>query len=326
MPKKAVPLLIVALIALLVTGCGGAGSVAPLDVVPQRANMLVYVDLSQAAQAEEDLSQYAGLLPVGSGTASQWIEILKDLEEALLFADVSDTSMEDGYAGILVKGSFDDEELIAEVESTAEKVLTTVDFKGQTIYTDSTEDFGIAVLSGDVFVMGQMQPVRDAISVREGDQSAIGGKLLDIYEGLDEAQVKLAWVVPPGLMAEGLGDVAGQMPVQMPGLEGLADLETLGITLDEQDGVTSLLVRLCFTSADSAEGIANLVETLAMMASMMGELPESVEDLLASIEVVQSGSCVTVSVDFTEAQLEELMQVLMGSMMQGAGSIPGGFE
>jgi len=112
----------------------------------------------------------------------------------------------------------------------------------------------------------------------------------------------------------------------MPGLEGLADLETIGATVNEQDGLTSLLVRLCFTSADSAEGIANLIETLAMMAGMMGELPEAVEDLLASIEVVQANSCVTVGVDFTEAQLEELMQVLMGSMMQGAGSFPGGFE
>lgn len=326
MLKKGLPLLIVVVLLLsLAVGCG-TGTVTPIEVVPQKATLLATLDLTVILEHEDDLAEFAGSVatdPESQQAMADVLEILDGLEEAMIFGDISGTDQQEDYMGFIVKGTFVENELVAEIESAADEVFSTIEYKGYDIYTDPFETTAIAFLSGDAFVFGPMQPVKDVISVKEGDQSAVTGKVLDAYNGLADAQLKMAMLVPAGMVAGALEGMTGELPIQLPGLEGLADLETVGITASEEDDLVSFGSELCFTSSDSAEDVEGLIGMLGMLIGMVPDLPPEAQgfvSLLENLEVVREAACVDISLELTTTEIEALMQ----SLVQSAGTV-GGF-
>ena len=338
MVKKTLSIFIVVLLVSLPLGCGGEETsttiITPAELVPQKANMIGNIDLSQILE-DEDITALYEAMPIEPGdpqTLDEALDLaigeigldLMDFREGLIFGEISEATGDMDYGGIAVKGTFEESDLIASIGSGTDEEFTTISYKGYEIYTDSDEEMGIASLGSDAFVIGPMEAVEDAIAVKEGDQPAISGKLLDTYNDLADGLVKVAMLVPPGAIEEGLQEFAGELPLELPielPLDALTNLDTVGITLAKEEESMTASLKLCFTDSDSAEAVEGLISSATLMIGMIEvpeeglgiaeeEILEQVLELLNKLEVNNTDSCLTISLKLTLAEIEELMQGL----------------
>ncbi len=78
-----------------------------------------------------------------------------------------------------------------------------------------------------MFVVGTMQPVKDVIDVKKGDAKALSGEVLDTYNKLGDALIKVAMAVPPGMAEGDLGQSASQV---LGNLSAFDKVKTVGMT------------------------------------------------------------------------------------------------
>ncbi|MEE8471374.1 MAG: hypothetical protein V3S51_08600 [Dehalococcoidia bacterium] len=322
MLKKASLSLMAVLLVSLLAGCNGiGGSVTPIELVPQRANLLVYLNLSQIVEDEDAIAGLSSELPIDAEDQQKLddlIELMMGLEEAVLFFDTSE-SESSSYGALLVKGTFVENDLVTEIEASAEETFTISGYKDYKLYTDSTQESALAFLGSNGFVFGEMQAVKDVIQVKEGELSAVSGKVLDVYNDLgDDHIVKAAMLVSRGLISEGLGETSEDfdLPFDMSAFE---DIETLGVTLDENEELTSILLQLCFTNTDSAKEAADLVNLVTMMIGVVDieEAADALTAILDNLDVSRIDSCLDLSIELTEEHIGTLMQsIFMNSFME----------
>ncbi|MEE9400705.1 MAG: hypothetical protein V3V32_01665, partial [Dehalococcoidia bacterium] len=170
-------LFIAALLVSLPLGCGGeetsATIITPAELVPQKANMIGHIDLSQII-ADEDIAELYEAMPIEPGASQTLDEALDltmeeigldlmDFGEGVIFGEISEATGDMDYGGIVVKGTFEESDLIASIESGTDEEFTTISYKGYEIYTDSDEEVGGAFLGSDAFVIGSMEAVKDVI-------------------------------------------------------------------------------------------------------------------------------------------------------------------
>ena len=307
MKKTFFILFMAVLVVSLLVGCGGGGeTVTPIELVPQKANMIGLIDLSQIISDEDIAELYDEALDLAMEESGL---DLRDFREGLMFGEVSEVTGDMDYSGIIVKGTFEESDLIASIESGMDEEFTTVSYQGYEIYTDPYEETAIAFLGSDAFVIGSMEAVKDVIAVKEGDQTAISGKLLNTYNGLGDALIKVAMIVPPGAIEEGLQEFTGELPIPLPGLDKLADLDTVGITLTKNGQSISLVSRMCFTSSDSAEAVEGLINAAMLFADLMPDIPEEALELLENLDISISGSCLDISLEMTMSEFESLIEI-----------------
>jgi len=335
--RKTVSIFIVVVVVSLLLGCGGGETptttptstaapttaaptiMLPTELVPQKANMIGHIDLSQII-ADEDIAALYEAMPMEPGdpqTLDEALDLameesdldLRDFGEGLMFGEISGATGDMDYFGIVVKGTFEESDLIASIESERDERFTTVNYKGYQIYeicTDPDEEMGIAFLGSDAFVIGPMEAVKDVIAVKEGDQSAVSGKLLDMYNDLGDGLVKVAIEVPPGVIEEGLQEVQAVLPLPID-LSRLADIETTGVTLAKNKQAISLACWMCFTSSDSAEAAETMISAAILFANMMPDIPEEALALLENLDVSVSDSCLDVTLEMTMSEIETLI-------------------
>ncbi len=306
MVKKTLFILFMAVLVVSpLVGCGGGGeTVTPIELVPQKANMIGLIDLSQIISDEDIAELYDEALDLAMEESGL---DLTDFEEGLMFGEVSEATGDMDYSGIIVKGTFEESDLIASIESERDEQFTTINYQGHVIYTDFYEEMGLAFLGSDAFVIGSMEAVKDVIEVNKGAQPAISGKLLNTYTGLGDALMKVAMIVPPGAIEEGLQEIMGELPIPLPGRDKLADLDTVGITLTKNGQSISLVSRMCFTSSDSAEAVEGLINAAMLFAGLMPDIPEEALELLENLDVSVSGSCLDISLEMTMSEVESLI-------------------
>ena len=333
MLRKASFLLItLALLASMLVGCDDskdnnktetttAKSITPIKLVPQKADMLGYIDLARIS-SDQDIAKIYNSMPKGEETKfPQTFEgvlaiVGKNLEQCVLFADLSSVSKSDdasseaesnGYLGIIIKGTLDKDGLLKLIESAAGEPLTTTDYKGYQIQTDSSRELGIVFISADEAVIGTMQAVKDVLAVKAGEQSAIKGKVLDKYNELGNALFKLVAVVPAEALGESLDNSESGLPID---LSMLKDVETVSLTIDKKGQAFPLALKACFTSADSAENIKGLLGSLkGMLGSKATNVPEEYQalvSLLKDLKITLNGSCVDISIDLPVSIIEDL--------------------
>jgi hypothetical protein len=335
MVKRTLAILFMAvLLVSLLLGCGGGEETpAAIKLVPEKADMIGLVDLSQIMEDEDiaGLWEAMPLEPDMPQTLDEALDLareeigleLSDFREGLIFGEISEATGDMDYFGIVVKGTFDEIELTESMESLLDEVLTTISYKGCEIYTGSDEEAGLAVLGSDAFVIGPIEAVKDVIAVREGDQSAVSGKVLTAYNGLGDALVKVAMIVPPEAIEEGLQALAGQLPIELPGLDALADLDTVGMALTKEEQSIALDLELCFTNSESAEGADTLIHLAILMAGALPDVPEEALELLEKLDVSISGSCLDVTLEMTMSELGALITNItniVGETMGGGGA------
>ena len=150
--------------------------------------------------------------------------------------------------------------------------LSTIKYKDYEIYTDESEGAAIAFLSDDMFVMGAMQPVKDVIDVKKGDGSALSGTLLDTYNKLGDALIKVAVAVPPGVAEGQLGQSASQY---LGDLSAFDKVESVGMTLSKNNESVALDVKLCCADSDSAQSIEQSIDGLITFVKFLMSMSEN---------------------------------------------------
>lgn len=351
MKKVTAIILLILLLTSLVISCDSDekeeekpitdGSINPVGLVPGNATILAGLDIA-AILDDDDVNRLYESLAAKSEDMPRTIEdalneLGVDLEEAILFGDLNQmpdisglaesmdpeemfqTTEDLGYFAIILKGDFDQEDLVSRVSEEEETVTSS--YKGSTVYSDESGEISFSFLGEDGLVLGASQPVRDVIAVMTGDKSAIKGEILTAYNDLGEVMVRLAMVIPDDLLTE-----AFELDSEEMGLTALnplfEDLEIITMSVDKRGALIPVSVRLCFSEEETAENVKGM---LGFMLGMMNledmEIPEEeaemgdlLMELLESLDVNLDGSCVDISLQITVPMIEEMIDSIMESM------------
>ena len=314
--------------ASLLVGCSQSeeGITNPIDLIPEKADIVGYVELGRIL-GDDDIAELYEALPKEAEDPQTVEEVvalavgmsgldLMDFDEGWLFSDISDAGEAD-YFGVMLKGRFEESDLLANVESAIGEGFQIIDYRGYAIYAGSGEETGQAVLTSDVVVAGSIEAIKDVIAVREGDQPAVGGKLLDTYDGLGVGLAKVVALVPPGLVEQSLGELTAGM-YSSPALDALSYLETVSVSIKKDGQSIACRAGLCFSDSGSAEAVQGLIPLVPLMLGVIDttdgssiqippEVLALVPELLNESEIDTSGTCLTLSLDLTVAETTDLL-------------------
>jgi hypothetical protein len=323
--RKFIPLLIVVLLLAVfpLAGCSNSsgGDANLIGLVPNKVNLVGQIDLSKILQ-DKDLTGIYDKIPKSSSypqTFDDALAKLKDeynidlnsFKEGVFFVDVSGSADQGNYYGIIIGGTFNKSDLIAAIQSAPGTGLSTIKYKDYEIYTDELQESAIAFLSDNMLVVGAMEPVKDVIDVKKGDSEALSGEILDTYNQLGNALIKLAIAVPPGVAEGQLGQSASQL---LGNLSAFDNVKTVGVTLSTNNESVVLNLKLCTTDSDSAQSIKQTIDNLVTFAKFLTgtsgnqQQKQTLDTLLNNVKVTRSNTCVNVNITATLTQIEELLQ------------------
>lgn len=317
MALKKVTLLVLGLV-LVVAGTVGCGVREPgiMELIPQGANLIASIHVGKIANDPDLRNAYNTMEkdPVQPSTFEEALDELveeigidlRDFSQAVVFADISTMEQAD-YIAVIAEGTFDEMQLIDDIQLRTGENFTTSDHRGYRIYSDEREDIAIAFLSDSMLVFGAMAAVRHTIDVSEGDREQVSGALLDTYNGLGDALVKLAVELPEevlGAFSEEM--IPGDIPIS---LELFADIDILGFAFDKDAETIAIQVSAHFLSADSARDAGDALSGVISLFKGIAEAPE-LKELLGNIEVSATGSNVIIAFEATISELEHLAETL----------------
>jgi len=306
-------LLVLVLILATVAGCKVPEPTA-IELVPQDANLIANVQVSKIINDQDlrDAYDKAEKEPGQPQTAEEALNELvretgidlRDFSEAVIFADMTTMNVEE-YLGMIVEGTFDKKQFIDNIEEKAEMDFTVSDYKGYKLYTDEEEEFGIAFLSDRTLLLGTTKAVKDAIDVSKGDREPVGGIILDTYNRLGDALVKVAFEFPKearkALTEE---PVPGEIPIS---LEPFADMDILGFALNKEADTITAQIDSHFLSMDSAQDAKDTLSgAISLFKGMSTD--QQMKELLGKIEVDITDSWVNINFEITLPEIEELTE------------------
>jgi len=314
MIKKTILLILCfALIAGLVgAGCRSAPPPVPLtEPVPQRANLVASIQINEILTNEDLIEAYDEAekdpeMPETVEEAMQEIEDEigidpRDFYEAVVF---SDTECEDGYWGATITGTFDEEELIENIEQGIGEELTSINYHGYKRYADETGENGLCFLSGDTFLIGTLDAVEDSLDVAAGDAMPLEGPVVDTYEALGDVWVRVAVKLPPESMEDLTGD---EIPVES---ETLESVEAVGASLKKVGQNVSLEIRVCLPSPVLAEALKVILIGAKTYFQLTADLPAEAVDVIKKIVLSRSGSCTVLMLTATVYEIEDLVEAI----------------
>jgi hypothetical protein len=347
---KKIALLVISLLTvalmLAAVACGSEpkGSISEKEAVPQRANLIARISL-ESALADNGIRNVYDKVDKGTDVPATFDEFLqmfreqtgldlKGFKEATLFGDITDPSQilpeqgvapSEGYLGVIVSGTFKKDELIAAIEKGTGQKLESEAYKGYDIYTGIEENSGaesasLAFLDEGVFVVGSVDAVKDVIDVKNGGKEGLGDDLLEAYEKLDGSWGKLALNIP----GEWLSQLPDEQDIGGIGtlkLKAFKEMRMATAALDRAGDNFSLEIRVAFSGGASAsgakdaiDGFINVLQGLIKLAGGSGDIPEmaALTDLLNSLHLSVSGNWLTLRLELTTEQVEELMPMLQG--------------
>ncbi|MFC2010410.1 hypothetical protein ACFLVU_01940 [Chloroflexota bacterium] len=308
--KKLVLLLLVSAVMLLpAVGCGGGKEYDAIELVPEGADMIVGIQLSEAiskwdlySEVEEETEmsqQFEGAMDdfVGEMGVDP-----RDISDMVLFGDMS--SMEtDEYMGFIIAGDFGKGSLIGDIEKGSGMEFTTSKYGDYTLYTDQQGQGAVVIINSKMIIIGSVAAVKDCIDVAGGKVERVSGTVLTTYNELGDSMLRLAMVIPEEDRGSLTEETAGApMPLAT---EAFADMETLGLAVDQGADVMTIEANLSFGGAQSAEDAADAISGMIDMFGVMSPERET-KDLLDKMEIRASGSRVYVSFEISLSELEEM--------------------
>lgn len=334
--KKIISLILIIAIASIPIACGGSSSAdsdtsEAIKLVPEKANLLGSINVAELV-TDKEIASFFDEMEKESDDAQSIEEALKDtlgtadVEEAILFMDLADTPDteqlsedasdddlldmdigwelgEDSYGGLIMVGNYHEDTVLSSIESEQEIVLTTTIYKDYTIHYDENDKSAIAFLQDDVFVLGSMQAVKDVIDVKEGDQSSVGGEVLDKYNDLGDTLFRLAALIPPELMEQDIQDSRNDDMLGL-GMDGFEDMESITLSVDKNGSAFPVALEFCFSSEESAEDFKTSIGLLLLFFGL--------GDMVTTVD----GSCVEMSIDITQELIEGMAETFMENMME----------
>ncbi len=323
--RKIIPLLLVVLLLAVfpLAGCSNSSVVVtdPIKLVPDKANLIGLVDITSILQ-NGNLTGIYDTVPKDTSYPQTFYDALSKLkdeynidlmgfQEGLFFAEVSGSGDQGNYSGVIIEGTFNESDLISAIQSVSGTELSTITYKDYKIYTDELQESAIAFLNANTLVIGEMQPVKDVIDVKVGDAEALSGEVLDTYNQLGNALIKLAIAVPPGVAEGQLGQSASQL---LGNLSAFDNVKTVGVTLSTNDSSVVLNLRLCCADSDSAQSIEQtfngLITSAKFLTGMSGnqQQKQTLDTLLNKVTVTRNDNCVHVNITATFSEIEELIK------------------
>jgi hypothetical protein len=321
--KLSLLFIVFVLLVSMITGCSSEATPNPVELVPEGANLLGQIDLSKILTDEEitELYDKASKEPDAPKTFEEALDKLKheydiDLMEfntITFFGDISEFEGEESInnIAIIVEGTLDRDALLAAIEDAADEAgveLETSEYKGYAVYTVKDEEAALVFLSDKMLAFGPQVWVEDVIDVAKGDKKALSGIVLNTYNDLDEALLKVAVeIVPSGLIDTELPEM-GEFPGD---LSAFQDIKAVGLTLGREDVSLDFNMKLCADDSDSAEAIEQAVEGLitfikfALAFSGDAESLEGILSILEDVDVSTKGSCVDVALKIALSEVEE---------------------
>ena len=326
---KKVSLLLLMLLLLVVSpliGCSSGGATNPIGLVPKNANVVGHVDLSKILQ-DKDLTGIYDKVPKDPSYPQTFDDALaeakdklgidpSDFDEIVLFSDTSESTGEDSSANfaLIVKGTFNKSDLLNAIETAAEEAavqLDITDYKGYEIYTVADEEGTFVFLSNTMLAFGPTEWVKNVVDVEKGDAPALSGELLDTYNKLGDALLKLAMAVPPNAGEGKLGESASQY---LGDLSAFDKVESVGMTLTKNEKAVALDVKLCCADSDSAQSIEQSINGLITLVKLLMAMSENqqqnqaLDTFLEKVEISRADSCVNINITTTLTEIEDLIQ------------------
>jgi len=306
-----------------VAGCGGAKTA--IGLVPEGANLIAVIQVSKIVNDRDlrDAYDEAEKEPGQRQTVEEALDELgeetgidlDDFSQAVIFADIATLEQAD-YLGVILEGTFDEEQFVDNIQEAMGEELTTSDYKGYKLYKYAVEgeEAGIAFLSDRTLLLGTPQAVKDAIDVSKGDKRKVGGAILDAYNRLGDALIKFAFEAPEEAreaLTEGL--VPGEMPISVDPFEGI---DILGFAINKKGDTITTRITPHFLSTDSAEDAKDTVSGVISFFKGTVQVPE-MKELLGKIEVTVADSWVTIALEITISEIEKLIEAFrLGEVQQ----------
>ena len=305
-------LLALVLVLPAVAGCEASEPNA-IELVPQGANLIAEIQVSRIVDDQDlrDAYDKADKEPGQPQTFEEALDELveesgidlRDFSRAVIFADI--TAMEQAdYLGCIFEGIFDEKQFIDNMEEEAGEEFTTSDYKGYKLYTDEEEEFGIAFLSDKMLLLGTTKAVKDTIDVSKGERQQVSGILLETYNRLGDALIKFACEFPEEAWKTIEENVPGDIPIS---LEVFANIDIIGFALNKEAETITVRITPHFLSTDSAQDARDTLSGAIMLSRATLEVPE-IKELLRKIKVTLNDSWVTIALEITLSELEQLTE------------------
>ena len=307
--------LVLVLMLATVAGCKASGPTA-IELVPRYANLIANIQVDKIIN-DQDLedSYYRITRSLGQRqTVSEALDEIfeetgidpRHISEIVIFGDMAVSEPED-YLGLIIEGTFDDEEFIHNFEEQTGEEFTTSDYRGYILYIDEWEGYGITFLSDGIVIIGATEAVKDTIDVNEGDIEMASGTILDTYNRSGDALIKVAFEVPTEMRElmteEPIPDYA-DMPINT---EPFAEINVVGFSISKEADTLTTQTELRFTNKDSAQDANDVLSGAISLFKGLSPVPE-VKELLDKIEVTVNDSWLTIAYAITLSEIEHLIE------------------
>ncbi len=316
-----IPAVIGAVIAVLITACGGGKETDPVKLIPERATLIADVNLS-GLLASDAFTPFYDAIPLDGGDSQTLDELLGEamtetgldlrrISQASVFLDLSEA---EEFFGIIAASDFDEAELISSIEEAAGSPIGTSDYRGRQLYhpEDDSGSFALTMLEGGTLAAGTPEAVRAVIDVQDGSGDRLSGDTMDAFNDLGPGLIRLQ----TDLRSIGLDQVAsglGETPFMSDGLDGLPsvvetleDLRHAGMVLSQNGQTLAITANLDFASPEAASDLGDFLDGVLKLGA--GLVPEAEQaDLLRRIEISHSGPRLRIRLEATAAELAELL-------------------
>ncbi len=306
-------ILMLVLVLTVTTGCEEPEP-ATIELVPQDANMLGSIQLSEILndkdliEAYEEIEKEPGEPQTFEETLDEIIEETgvdpRDFSEAIIFGNLSEFE-QDEYIGFVLKGTFNQKQYINRLEDRGNREFVTSDYKGYKLYIDEEDEYGLAFLGNTILLVGSIEAVKDAIDVRKGDRKQISGAILDAYNQLGDVLIKFAFEFPEEARKAILEEPT---PEDIPiSFESFADIDILGFALNKEGDTISVYINSHFLSTDSAEDAYNTLSGAILLFKGMAPDPK-IKELLSKLNVSVADDSVEIAFETTLSEIEKMSE------------------
>ena len=240
--------------------------------------------------------------------------------------EIPDTT-DNPYYGVIIKGTFVENDFIENSVKQAEKDMINIYHKDYKIYTDSDKKMGVSFLTDDELVIGNLDAVKDVIDVKLGYKSGIQGAPIKIYNSLGNAIIKMAATIPDTSSLH-----SGYSTPMFPGQAAYEDIESMGMTMGADGDVMNFNVHLFFGNADSAQKIKRQYEELMEFMTTMNDMyteegmAQIPDEIINFMDITQTDTRLEINMKLTDEEFEDfskiIVQSMLGSMMQDTSREP----
>lgn len=311
--KLLLGLLISTLVLTTMAGCQ-APELTAIELVPQGANLIANIQISKIVNDQDlrDAYDKAQKEPEQPQTVEEALNELVeetgidlgDFSQAVVFTDMT-TLEQTNYLGFVAEGTFNEKQFIDNIEKKAGEEFTTSDYKGYKLYTNEEAEFAIAFLSKRMLLGGTIKVVKDAIDVNKGDRKPVSGQILDTYNHLGDALIKLAFELPEeARKAITEEPVPGEIPISF---EPFADIDIIGFALNKDAETVTIQISPHFLSTDSAQDAKDTLSGAISLFKGILKDPE-IKELLGNIEVTVTDSWMTIAFEITISEIERITE------------------